>query len=105
MFALATAFAVLWGLSDILDIQPTARFQRQFFHFLIPQSGAMLAHMGQPDIDSVSYQTLQTQPYPAVPINGSNDASNTLTLSTVAAIKTIQVNTNYLTKNRLECAL
>ena len=56
--------------------------------FLVPQSGAMLAHMGQPNFDAVSLQTLQTRPYTANPINGSDNASNQLTPGTVIAIRT-----------------
>ncbi len=56
--------------------------------FLVPQSGAMLAHMGKPNFDAVSLQTLQAQPYSATPINGSNNSSNKLTAGTVIAIRT-----------------
>jgi hypothetical protein len=56
--------------------------------FLVPQGGAMLAHMGSPNFDAVSLQTLQSQPYTTNPINGSNNASNKLTPGTVIAIKT-----------------
>jgi hypothetical protein len=56
--------------------------------FLVPRSGAMLANMGKPNFDAVSYQALQTQPYTSIPINGSNNASNALTPGTVIAIKT-----------------
>ncbi len=56
--------------------------------FLVPQSGAMLANMGKPNFDAVSLQTLQSQPYTANPINGSNNASNQLTAGTVIAVKT-----------------
>ena len=56
--------------------------------FLVPQSGAMLAHMGKPNFDAVSLQTLQSRPYTANPINGSNNASNQLTPGTVIAVKT-----------------
>lgn len=56
--------------------------------YLVPQSGAMLAHMGKPNFDAVSLQTLKAQPYTANPINGSNNASNKLTAGTVIAIKT-----------------
>jgi len=56
--------------------------------FLVPQSGAMLAHMGTPNFDAVSLQTLQSRPYTANPINGSNNASNQLTPGTVIAVKT-----------------
>lgn len=55
---------------------------------LVPQSGAMLAHMGKPNFDAVSYQTLQKQSYTATPINGSNNAANQLKAGTVIAIKT-----------------
>jgi len=48
----------------------------------------MLAHMGQPNFDAVSLQTLQTRPYTANPINGSDNASNQLTPGTVIAIRT-----------------
>jgi hypothetical protein len=56
--------------------------------FLVPQSGAMLAHMGKPNFEAVSLQTLQSQPYTANPINGSDNASNQLTPGTVIAVKT-----------------
>jgi len=56
--------------------------------FLVPQSGAMLAHMGKPDFDAVSLQALHAQPYTGTPINGSNNASNQLSPGTVIAIKT-----------------
>jgi hypothetical protein len=55
---------------------------------LVPQSGAMLAHMGKPNFDAVSYQTLQKQSYTATSINGSNNAANQLKAGTVIAIKT-----------------
>ena len=57
-------------------------------HFLMPQSGAMLANMGKPNFDAVSLQTLQAQPYTANPINGSTNASNQLTPGTVIAVRT-----------------
>ena len=56
--------------------------------FLVPQSGAMLAHMGQPNFDTVSLQALQAQPYTSTPINGSNNSANQLTAGSVIAIKT-----------------
>ena len=56
--------------------------------YLVPQSGAMLAHMGKPNFDAVSLQTLQTQPYTATPMNGSNNTGNKLTAGTVIAIRT-----------------
>ncbi len=56
--------------------------------FLVPQSGAMMVPLGTPNLDVVSLQTLQTQPYTANPINGSNNASNQLTPGTVIAVKT-----------------
>jgi hypothetical protein len=55
---------------------------------LVPQSGAMLAHMGKPNFDAVSLQTLKTQAYTANPIDGSNNASNRLKAGTVIAVKT-----------------
>jgi hypothetical protein len=56
--------------------------------FLVPRSGAMLAHMGQPNFDAVSLQALQGQPYTSTPINGSNNSSNQLTPGSVIAVKT-----------------
>lgn len=56
--------------------------------FLVPQNGAMLALMGKPNFDAVSYQTLKSQAYTATPINGSNNSSNKLKAGTVIAIKT-----------------
>lgn len=56
--------------------------------FLVPQSGAMFALLGNPNFDVVSLQTLQSQPYTANPINGSNNASNQLTPGTIIAVKT-----------------
>ena len=56
--------------------------------FLVPQSGAMLAQMGKPNFDAVSYQTLKGLSYSATPIDGSNNASNKLTAGTVVAIRT-----------------
>ncbi len=56
--------------------------------FLVPRSGAMLAHMGKPNFDAVSLQALQSQAYTATPINGSNNSSNQLTPGSVIAIKT-----------------
>jgi hypothetical protein len=55
--------------------------------FLVPQNGAMLAHMGKPNFDAVSLPTLKAQPYSATPINGSNNASNQVTPGMVIAIK------------------
>ena len=55
---------------------------------LVPQSGALLAHMGKPNFDAVSLQTLQAQSYTGTPINGSNNSNNKLTAGTVIAIKT-----------------
>jgi hypothetical protein len=56
--------------------------------YLNPQSGAMLSHMGKPNFDAVSLQTLKGRPYSTTPINGSNNSSNKLTAGTVIAIKT-----------------
>jgi hypothetical protein len=56
--------------------------------WLVPQSGATIAHMGKPNFDAVSYQTLKAQSYTATPINGSNNSSNKLTPGSVIAIKT-----------------
>ncbi len=56
--------------------------------YLVPQSGAMIANMGNVDFDSVSRQTLLLQPYSTTPINGSNNSSNKLKAGTVVAIKT-----------------
>jgi hypothetical protein len=56
--------------------------------YLVPQSGATLAHMGKPNFDAVSLPTLKTQPYTATQINGSNNAQNRLTAGTVIAIRT-----------------
>ena len=56
--------------------------------YLVPQSGAMLAHMGKPDFDAVSYQTLKGLSYTATPIVGSNNSTNKLKAGTVVAIKT-----------------
>ena len=56
--------------------------------YLVPQSGAMLAHMGMADFDAVSLQTLATQSYTASPIGGSNKPANKLEPGTVIAIKT-----------------
>lgn len=56
--------------------------------FMVPENGAMLAHMGKPDFEAVSYQALQSQNYAANPINGSNNNQNKLTAGTVLAIKT-----------------
>ena len=55
---------------------------------LVPQNGAMLALMGKPNFDAVSYPTLKSQAYTTTPINGSNNSSNKLTAGTVIAIKT-----------------
>jgi hypothetical protein len=54
---------------------------------LVPQSGAMLAHMGQADLNAVSLQTLQSLAYTCTPIDGSDGASNRLTAGTVIAVK------------------
>ncbi len=56
--------------------------------FLTPQSGALLAHMGKQNFDAVSLPTLKTQPYTALPINGSASSANRLTPGTVIAVKT-----------------
>jgi len=56
--------------------------------FLVPRSGAMLAHLGKPNFDAVSLQALQAAPYTATPINGSNNTANQLTAGTVIAIRT-----------------
>jgi len=55
---------------------------------LMPRGGAMLAHMGKADFDTISLRTLKNQLYSTTPINGSNNASNNLTPGTVVAIKT-----------------
>jgi hypothetical protein len=55
---------------------------------LVPQSGALLAHMGKPNFAAVSLPTLKAQSYTATPINGSNNTKNQLTAGTVIAIKT-----------------
>ncbi len=56
--------------------------------FLVPQNGAMLANLGQPNFDAISLQTLKSEPYTTVPINGSENGANKLTAGTVIAIKT-----------------
>jgi hypothetical protein len=56
--------------------------------YLVPQGGAMLAHLGKPNFDAVSSQTLATAPYTATPINGSNNSSNKLTANSVIAVRT-----------------
>jgi len=56
--------------------------------FLVPQHGATLAHMGPPNFDAVSIETLKAQSYTANLINGSNNASNKLTPGSVIAVKT-----------------
>lgn len=55
---------------------------------LVPQNGAMLYHMGKPNFDAVSFQTLKSLPYTATPINGSVGAANKLTPGSVIAIRT-----------------
>lgn len=67
--------------------------------YLVPRSGAMIAHMGKPDFNSVSRQALAIQPYTATPINGSNNSSNRLTAGTVIAIKT---NTGRFAKMKID---
>jgi hypothetical protein len=56
--------------------------------YLVPQGGAMVAHLGKPNFDAVSSQTLATAPYTATPINGSNNSSNKLTANSVIAVRT-----------------
>jgi hypothetical protein len=56
--------------------------------YLVPQGGAMLAHLGKPNFDAVSSQTLATAPYTATPINGSNSSANKLTANSVIAVRT-----------------
>jgi hypothetical protein len=56
--------------------------------YLVPQGGAMLAHLGKPNFDAVSSQTLATAPYTATPINGSNNSSNKLSVNSVIAVRT-----------------
>jgi hypothetical protein len=56
--------------------------------YLVPQGGAMLAHLGKPNFDAVSRQTLANAPYAALPITGSNNAQNKLTPGNVIAVKT-----------------
>lgn len=56
--------------------------------FLVPQSGATMAYLGQTNFDAVSLQTLQTQAYSASPVNGSDNASNQLAAGSVIAIRT-----------------
>ena len=56
--------------------------------YLVPQSGAMLAHMGKPNFDAVSLTTLKAQSYTTTPINGSNNSSNKLKPGTVIAVRT-----------------
>ena len=48
----------------------------------------MLAHLGKPNFDAVSLQTLKAQSYTATPINGSNNTSNMLKAGSVIAVKT-----------------
>lgn len=55
--------------------------------YMVPQSGAMLAHLGKPNFDAVSLPTLKAAAYSATPINGSNNASNKLTAGTVFAVR------------------
>lgn len=56
--------------------------------YLVPQGGAMLAHLGKPNFDAVSSQTLAAAPYAATPINGSSGSANRLTAGTVIAVRT-----------------
>lgn len=56
--------------------------------YLVPQSGASIVHMGKPNFDAVSLQTLKTQAYTSTPIVGSNNATNKLTAGSVIAVKT-----------------
>jgi hypothetical protein len=67
--------------------------------FLVPQNGATFAHLGTPDFDAISRQTLQTQTYTANPINGSNNGSNQLTPTAVIAIRN---DTGRYTKLRID---
>jgi hypothetical protein len=48
----------------------------------------MLAKLGQTNFEVVSFQRLSSLSFTAVPINGSDDASNELTPGTVVAIRT-----------------
>lgn len=56
--------------------------------YLVPQGGAMLAHLGKANFDAVSSQTLAAAPYTATPVNGSNNSANKLTAGTVIAVRT-----------------
>lgn len=56
--------------------------------YLVPQGGAMLAHLGQPTFDAVSRQTLATAAYTTSPIDGSATSANTLAAGSVIAVRT-----------------
>lgn len=57
---------------------------------LAPQNGALVAHLGSPDFNSVSLETLHAQQYADTPLPGSNDGENKLTPGSVIAVKTNQ---------------
>lgn len=48
---------------------------------LVPQGGAMLAHLGKPNFDAISSQTLSTAPNTATPINGYHLGTRWVTYS------------------------
>jgi hypothetical protein len=52
------------------------------------ENGALLAHLGSPDFDSVSLDTLRAQEYSDAPLPGSNDGENKMTPGSVIAVKT-----------------
>lgn len=56
--------------------------------FLVPRNGATAASIGAGNFEAVSSQNLREQQYSTTPLNGSNDASNSLLPGTIIGIKT-----------------
>jgi hypothetical protein len=56
--------------------------------FLVPLNRAMVASIGGGSFEALSGQTLSEQRYSTTPINGSNNANNSLLAGTVVGIKT-----------------
>ena len=56
--------------------------------FLVPRGGASLCHLGHPDFDAVSRETLHAAAFSSSPINGSNNGANQLTPGAVIAVRT-----------------
>jgi hypothetical protein len=55
---------------------------------LRPQNGALLAHLGAVDFDSLTPEAIRRAPFSPAPVDGSRSEGNQLTAGTVLAVRT-----------------